>query len=709
MIVVANPQLQAYLDTQGGSDRNDDEDECSYLDADNNSVMGDKKEQDSRMSREISCRSWNYTQRIQRVLWLECSSSPAVRWIGGIAIGYSLATASRGCSSGEIVEPTSLSWFIVSLLLLLAALVVLACSYLLLSTSVWNDRQEDDSTIAKKKTLHPNSPIIDDVNDDDGADEKDLVNDEPLVLSQDNEAPCWEEALSGARLRACAALGSIGAPSLLVSTPATTVSVQRTKGGNSSHYVRFVAEFVEEHVHLMEQMDVAMDCLKIGSSLSMGLGPFSRCVSRVEQGQSKRRKRVPLPHARAILYQTMIQQSHSLHSIYGHLMERTFEHTDEIKENNYHHVLSECASWTVIEDESIGSLERVPAQFLTLSFLASSRNQLGEMLSNTVSKLFESNLGQNITVVRCIKDSIQWSKEGIVFLNAAFPTIHDTQKDDQNATDLSIGKRSDPVDSREEHIIGHMESLIGAAHIALWAFQTTSNAPFTEKKGLVSGNRAGSESDVNKDEKLSWWQHIHDMLQQATTIHTEYHVRFLQPPEADASSNKEGESMAVESQTEQNNCQSLQFEDNGQQAGTTMKDQRDQTSKTNKILVFHGRGTLEDGPRRRRDAARDEYDENAIPTSLLFQELKNRIDCLELAEEMDACPPSHLDEDNDDEIQCVQKLHDVRRDTLAQSSQSKSTPLFFGASGNLLLELKGALMDNSNDIPEQLLEGTFET
>jgi hypothetical protein len=250
-----------------------------------------------------------------------------------------------------------------------------------------------------------------------------------------------------------------------------------------------------------------------------------------------------------------------------------------------------------------------------------------------------------------------------------------------------------------------MESLLGAAHIALWAFQTTSNAPFTQKKGLVSGNRAGSESDVKKDEKLSWWQHIHDMLQQATTIHTEYHVRFLQPPEADASSNSEGVSMSVESQTEQNNCQSLQFEYNGQQ-GTTMKDQRDQTSKTDKILVFHGKGTLEDGPRRRRDAARDEYNENAIPTSLLFQELKNRIDCLELAEEMDACPPSHLDED---EMPLVQKSQHVRSDTLAQPNQSKSTPLFLGASGNLLSELKGALMDNTNDIPEQLLEGTFET
>jgi len=584
----------------------------------------------------------------------------------------------------------------------------LACSYLFLSTSLWNDRQDDDSTIAKKDTLHPNAPIIDDVHDDEGADEKDLVNDEPLLLSQDNEALCWEEALSGARLRACAALGSIGAPSLLVSTPATTVLVPRTKGENSSHYARFVAEFVEEHVHLMEQMDVAMDCLKIGSSLSMGLGPFSRCVGRVEQGQSKRRKRVPLPNARAILYQTMIQQSHSLHSIYCHLMERTFEHTDEINEIDPHNGLSECVSWTVIEDENMGPLERMPAQFLTLSFLASSRNKLGDMLSNTVSKLFESNLGQNSTVITCTKDSVQWSKEDIVFLNAAFPTIHDKQKDDQNATDLSIGKRSDPVHSREEHILGRMESLLGAAHIALWAFQTTSNAPFTEKKGLVSGNRAGSESDVKKDEKLSWWQHIHDMLQQATTIHTEYHVRFLQPPEADASSNSEGVSMSVESQTEKNNCQSLQFEDNGQQ-GTTMKDQRDQTSKSDKILVFHGRGTLEDGPRRRRDAARDEYNENAIPTNLLFQELKNRIDCLDLAEEMDACPPSHRDEDDDNEMQYVQKLHPVRRETSAPSSQSKSTPLFLGASGNLLSELKGALMDNSNDIPEQLLEGTFET
>jgi hypothetical protein len=47
-------------------------------------------------------------------------------------------------------------------------------------------------------------------------------------------------------------------------------------------FLRFVAELVEEH--LMEQMDAAMEHLKMWSILSMGVGSFLQYVSRMEQG-----------------------------------------------------------------------------------------------------------------------------------------------------------------------------------------------------------------------------------------------------------------------------------------------------------------------------------------------------------------------------------------------------------------------------------------
>eukprot|EP00804_Cyclotella_cryptica_P013833 CCRYP_020886-RA/>CCRYP_020886-RA protein AED:0.24 eAED:0.31 QI:0/0/0/1/0/0/2/43/575 len=501
-------------------------------------------------------------------------------------------------------------------------------------------------------------------------------------------------------------LGSIGAtpiascPPVYFTWPLGTNPERKEE--NVSSYLHATSQLVESHVLLIQAMTDALDVLKTGTSLRLGLGPPTMSysgndglVSRAEKTwldhrplqietcsedrnphrSRSRNPRMTLWKSRRILHQVTVDQATSLRCILtAFLGDRT----------------PELGDWDDFMDDMQFFSQGLPTQtapVLTLSKLSFWMNGLRDLLSFTISHLLSDGLGMDNTngLLPLLKQSCQFAKERVYYLSSAFGDLCRSSRGKSIVSQIfrsSSESNPNDVESNKRHalkLIHQLQCTLDAAQVSLWAFRQS----FTEEDQKKEEGKRVSDSE---DPEI-WWSQLKDLLSQTSISMGHFEHSFLATR---ASDNEEeapdsvGEPSYTINATKSNHGTEFFVDSVDTPKGEPISKANDTVAteeNAHKTLIFSGSGLHK---KSRQSFGKSGSGRNSAVAStscevfdqtMLMCDLRKRLKTMQLAEEhevvsLDACK------------------EDSRR---AKSMHRQAAPFFLGVQGSLLTELASAL------------------
>uniref|UniRef100_A0A7S4RIH7 Uncharacterized protein n=1 Tax=Ditylum brightwellii TaxID=49249 RepID=A0A7S4RIH7_9STRA len=278
--------------------------------------------------------------------------------------------------------------------------------------------------------------------------------------------------------------------------------------------------------------------------------------------------------------------------------------------------------------------------------------------------------------------------------------------------------------------IHYIQTRIDAAHVSL----DICNQRRQQQQSPSLLQETKNVKTVEKQEETEeWWSILGTMLQEAISMYCDCNDYILSVKSSSLEQKKEDTSTQPSLDTNQllPKKEKVQYE---YKQTNNIQEEEEEVLWKNKTLIFSGKGIISK-TQKLQPKTKSSLNGNAVsppspflhPTNKLslLRELQNRIDKMEFAEEWDAVVLEEEEEednrksgtkkDNDATLSNGKESHDAVQlpstttrmsprlmeeneepsNDRVSSSSKRSTPFFLGATGDLLSELKGAMMISS--------------
>lgn len=487
-----------------------------------------------------------------------------------------------------------------------------------------------------------------------------------MLSRRDMKTDNWDEyrSINGQKIQNCRmelsrSLGTIGAPAIdwenfdsLTNIPdAALIEIP-------SRITTLLTDFLDAQTQLLLSIDEVSQCLRVSTSLHLGLGPHSQCVERVERASITRKNnrrrnvrntnnslgqlgattsRLPLSIVRRNLTEQMIIQSESIFKLSNILHEQTINVLDMI-------LLEEPLECPAVID---------------LAWIRDARQRLVNALGDCIN-LCASNHGLHIlsinkdffTRLEASMFQARNSKQYLAGLIAGIGTKHHEES------------TSTPLLSS----LAKYHERLNALSIAIWSLEQCS---------------PGVSPTSDQDDLWTWWEQIQLLSVKCREHEAEIRSHLFHP-----ASGEEGNQCYQETNVDETQSMELssplQLLDEGEAPPPELKNQDRLPTKT---VVFKGQGAKEERPayvvKQKEGGGRYMHlpQRDRISERQMIQELQNRI--LIMRDDDD-------DDDSDNENDESMRSHQKSRLSSYHEGEP-SAPVFLGASGSLLTELKMSL------------------
>ena len=545
-------------------------------------------------------------------------------------------------------------------------------------------------------------------------------------------------AADSSRLRAQAALGSVGAPPLSPALGAGTAAPRES-----------CARLAESHADLLYGIDRALDAVRTGAALRLGLGPLSTAVARAEIariGRETRRRR-----KRALELSGPENADHALRAATAavgplglrgsrravrDVMYRQEVSLRSLMDGACSTIEGGCES-SALSAEGLSVVPRGVSDVyeLTLSSLTSLRRTLGELLSEVLSALFSEDpprshvyAQSNDVNTPAVIDSARLAREMDEYLSSAFPPApyaliggqpcggnSGTSEEGKTRSSIALS----PLNSCRRSL-QCLRSNLEAASVALWAFEADgkATAPLSapsvrsaqdEGRGRFESSVQEAPSNIEhirdsndgtiqgemkspqlSDEQGCWWLHLRNMLNEATGIHQSLNRSLFPVAEDDLDEDSISGPVPFPGGVNRrpNTAERLRFEhDGGKVAAVVGPDLAAHIppETEGKTVVFSGKGELTGA----RSTGGREYlqaeekskmppppsqIDHPISRMTLLRELQARIDGMSLAEEYETSDSSKSVDFLETETSKVEKLS-LKEEALVRVTGASSPPV----------------------------------
>ncbi|KAL7480540.1 hypothetical protein ACHAW6_006229 [Cyclotella cf. meneghiniana] len=526
----------------------------------------------------------------------------------------------------------------------------------------------------------------------------DSPSDKTIIEGRDPLMKQWHDT----RHQVSAMLGSIGAMPIASSPPMDFTWASDSDDIHAttvSSYLHATLKLAASHIPLIRAMNDALDILKTGTSLRLGLGTRNSyysgndgLVSRAEKAWSERRPldpetcsddgnrshscypRLTLLRSRRILYQAMADQAYLLRSIV------VFFHDN---------VSRAACDWNEFIDDMQYVSQLLPTQTapaLTLSNLSFWINGLRDLLYFVLSQLladsfvvyFQKDWGGLVTL---LKQASQSAKERVYFLTCAF-SLSQSRVDSVTPQTPHCQSESNPNDAEIKRnaskLIHQLQSTMEAAQVSLWAFRES----FTEE---------GKPLCDSQDPKI-WWSQLKELLSQTEISMDHFEHSFL----ATSTSGKEEETSesakkpsCTVNAVSMNNVTEIfvDIADRHKEDPLLNADNLATEEHSDKTLIFSGSGLHKDSqPTGKRDirgtSAMLSTSHETFHQTMLICDLQKRLKTMQLADEHEVISLNACKDES---------LH-------SKPIYRRAAPFFLGAEGPLLTELASALSCDKDQV-----------
>ena len=479
-------------------------------------------------------------------------------------------------------------------------------------------------------------------------------------LTRTTEAPPFNgiDQVTNCRREVSRLLGWVGAPALDWADLNFSSDIDTKPIDVSQEAASMVVDFLEAHAQLLVTVDEAYQWLRVSASLHLGLGPLSHCVDRVERaciarklrkggkganiqgvaGPSASRRVVGIPivsllNMRGILAQQIVDQYDSLRVLFNCMQ-------DELE-------LIHCMD---PEDRL-----HIP-DVVDLAWIRDARQRVATTLSDCINLCATTDalvLFTNSSKLRF------WMEES----KSSARNTHEFVQANLLLGAASIGSSprpntaSDPLDSS---LVTYREQLV-ALLAATWSCEQS----------------ADSNVDVSEDSRRDWWNRMQELTSRCRAIESDIALRFVEEVDEGANS-KEQDLGGTEGGRTILMATDFQLSDDG--VVTTPAPKAMEAPTATKTKVFKGHGAKLDRPAHvvKKNEGNGETtnlrSRDFVLEQQMIQELRKRITLMR--------PLDDDDSDHETEAQLATK---TRR------SREPAPPIFLGASGLLLNELKMSL------------------
>jgi hypothetical protein len=465
-------------------------------------------------------------------------------------------------------------------------------------------------------------------------------------------------------------LGLVGAPPLEwedLETDCTDLA-NITDAGTIS-----VVKFLEAHVQFLLTVDEAFHWIQVSASLHLGLGPRSQCVERVERAsiarefRNRRRQSIGATlildgvDDSALEPQRGVSKSVlSLSLVRKHLAKAIVDQSNSL-----------IQVWKAIRNaaETAGSPGVFPRvdlldmpDVIDLTWIKGARQQLAALLSHLVDHF----CSLDVLLVLALSQQLgPRSRLDESMWNARNAREH-------LLCNLLLGKKRNakplpkPNDKLMLSLVQYREQL-DALSGALWSCQQYVNIPL-------------AENDYQLEAKSEWWSQVKQLGATCRALENEIGQTFFpttSPEDDEDGVQDESESMEGNQGRIPKESGSYEHGPDGRESRPAEKKEDDKPTKT---MVFKGQGAVVEFPPKgsvRRNGGNGGGDEealslpqrDAVSEQMLVKELQNRITTFR--------PPEDDEEEEESEAEKA-----------AKAARAPTNPLFLGASGSLLSELK---------------------
>jgi hypothetical protein len=494
-----------------------------------------------------------------------------------------------------------------------------------------------------------------------------------------------KKTLSDCRKEVSRILGLIGAPPLQW-TSATTdtldLELKESSAKITDGALIAVIKFVEAHSQFLLTIDQAYIFLRTSSSIHLGLGPHSQCVERVERAAIAREYRTK--RRRSSSAGTLINQgvNAKLEPQLG--ANKSVLALVSVRQNLARSIVNQSESLQGILKglEQFGSLEfsmrfiealELP-DIIDLAWIKSARQLLAESLSICTESL--CTIG--------VLEALSLSDEQDNRLR-----LEDSMCNTRNAREhllctLLLGNipiatpLAEPNDKLFRTLLNYKIHL-DALGVALWSCQQY--------------HKASEDDEEQINARNEWWSQIKQMGETCRAFENQISQNFFHGDDDDSSVYEQ------ESVTNHDVPEESGDYEHGNASSKVSMSATTTNEKTTKTIVFSGKGSVDDRPKKteKNGTNHNGYSNaSALPYRdtvsevAMVSELQNRIKTL--------CPPELEDEESESE-----------EEKAAKAARQPAAPLFLGASGSLLSELKQSIpsmvIDPDENAGEELIGG----
>jgi hypothetical protein len=479
----------------------------------------------------------------------------------------------------------------------------------------------------------------------------------------DTEAhPVSKKQMQDCRKEVSRLLGIIGAPPLDWSDVLNTNDVDDQALGSSSESSTLVVNFLEAHVQFLLTIDEAYRWLQVSASLHLGLGPRSQCVERVERASIAREfrkgRRQSIDEVQDAskepqrgLYKSVL----SLSMVRQHLAKAMVDQSDSILQV-WHRSQEDIGISQVISHAEPLDIPDV----VDLIWVKGGRQQLAAVLSDTVNVYCTPSILAKLAVDVGIHSVMEASMSNA--RNAREYLL----------SNLLLGKRrtTTPLPNPQDPLLLsliHYREQLDALSGAIWSCQ----------------QYADTDLPSNEHGRAEWWTRIQQFGENCRAMESEIGLHFFAvPPNGSEDEEQSTGSTAQETQetgSSQQEHQTYQREDDDWDSPSEKK--MDDPKLPTKTLVFKGHGAK---PERSKHSVTKKGGategsvvlpvRDSMSERQMIRELQNRITLMRPLE----------DDDEDDELE-------TEAAKAARLGRAPAAPLFLGASGSLLSELRMTL------------------
>lgn len=464
-------------------------------------------------------------------------------------------------------------------------------------------------------------------------------------------------------------LGLIGAPALDWSDPQATNFDDDEALGISSEAAIQVVKFLEAHVQLLLAVDEAYRWLQISASLHLGLGPRSQCVERVERAsiarefRNGRRQSIGGSLIAHGVQDTAKEPQRglcksvlSLSNVRQHLAQAMVDQSDSILQV-WHHLQNEMGtSHEVSHTEPLD----IP-DVVDLVWIRTARHQIASMLSDSVNIYCTIDVLAKLTASDGVRS----------LMEASMSNARNTRE--YLLCNMLLGKRrvADPLPYPNDPLLLSLmryREQLDALSGAIWSCQQYSN----------------SELASNEHGRAEWWIQIRQLSETCRAMESEIGQHFFAMPDAEG----EGGGLTTDGSDHGFNhlqhgaanedVQTYQRDDDGWESPTEKKTD-DRSQGATKAMIYKGIGVKAERSAQASASSNGASASASLPLpprdtvseTQMIRELQNRITMMR--------PPD--DDDSEEE-----KETDVAK--AARLGRAPAAPLFLGATGTLLNELK---------------------